>query len=534
MIKQIAKSSKTVSPFIAVKEWELFNTANSDVVLIEPPGGEPEYAVALDYVDYSGPNPLLNRECDIALEQQEDDVAIYQEGVSGSGFFDPSIDDKNADGTFKRLVYDQTEKAFYNQYRNPLEIFGMENIDFPLSRTVRNIGDRFLLFTIPQLIMGDKLVPGTVQMYDTSLDDNVSIYDDALGNLVAGNNLFSKVQEVRTLGNSLFTGSVPNACVTYSAYPAGTPNITASQTWLPSLMPTIEASQVVYYPLIIMSDQEKTSVLTHNMGTITTISGTYFATDLDNQSYVYSSSDGYHWTYTTTSMADGNQEIAYGNGTYVMATSNVNHNTGTTGIVYVSSDGISWTRVDTGIGNFGDYLSIVFANGFFLMMGADINQYSTDGINWTASVNFGSNYAHGLDFLNGLYVASCQLVGVQYSTDGMTWTNTNLGITCTNAAYGNGIYLAVGGTQGNAISYDGTTWSQPATTIDGNASNPWMTTITFGSGFFVAGGQDGKIYTSVDAVNWTTNYAHAQQALGDALYNNGVFMVSEQNINGGS
>lgn len=228
MIKHINSQNLMTTPFIAEKQWELSNTANSDIVLTEPPGGEPEFGVAMDYVDYYG-TPLLNRECNIALEQQEDDLAIYQEGVSGSGFFDPSIDEKNADGTFKRLVYDQTERAFYNQYRNPLNIFGMENIDFPLSKTVRNIGNKFLMFSIPRLLMGDKLVSGTIQMYDTSLDDNVTILDDGFGNLIAGSNLFSKVQEVRPLGNSLYNGLIDNACVTYSMAPAGSPTLIAFQ-----------------------------------------------------------------------------------------------------------------------------------------------------------------------------------------------------------------------------------------------------------------------------------------------------------------
>jgi hypothetical protein len=227
MIKHINPQNFLTTPFAAVKQWELFNTDNPDVILIEPPGAEPEIAIALDYIDYTG-NPILNRECDLALEQQETDLAIYQEGISGSGFFDPSIDLQNPDGTFKRLVYDQTQRSFYNQYQNPLKIFGMDNVDFPLSKTLRNLGNQFLLFTIPQIIMGDKLVPGTIQMYDTSLDDNITITDDGYGNLLAGNNIFSSVQEVRPFVKLWINGEYNNSCATYSFAPIGIPTLSAS------------------------------------------------------------------------------------------------------------------------------------------------------------------------------------------------------------------------------------------------------------------------------------------------------------------
>lgn len=210
MIKQISRDSRTISPFNAIKEWELSNVNKEDLVLIEPPGEIPEYPIALDYVDYSSGSPISNSECNIALEQQEDDLAIYQEGISGSGVFDPSIDEFNFDGTFKRLIYDQIEKAFYNSYKNPTKIFGMDNIDFPLSQTIRNIGNELLVFTVPQLIMGDRLMPKTVVMYDNLIDDTVVIRDDGFGNLFAQHNLFSKVQEVRKLGNVILNGALDN------------------------------------------------------------------------------------------------------------------------------------------------------------------------------------------------------------------------------------------------------------------------------------------------------------------------------------
>jgi hypothetical protein len=220
MIKQISKHNILVSPFTAVKAWELDNVLNQDVVLLEEFSSSvliPDTEVALDYVDYTTLPLSINSNCNIALEQQDADGADYEEGISGSGLFNIESEERNMDGTYKRLIYDQTYRAFYNQYRNPTQIFGLDNIDFSLSNTNRVLSNEFLMFNIPRKIMGDKLVAGTIKMNDTTLDDNIEIYDDSYGNLIVGSNLFSKIQEVRSLSNSYFSGSSNNSCVTYTA-----------------------------------------------------------------------------------------------------------------------------------------------------------------------------------------------------------------------------------------------------------------------------------------------------------------------------
>jgi hypothetical protein len=231
MIKHINSQNILTTPFIAVKERELFNAQNEDVVLIEPNSSSintwndfltwndsltwedltltpiPDTAVALEYIDYNGLFPIINSDCNIALEQQPEDQIIYEEGITGSGLFYPNSEPRNQDGTYKRLVHTQTKAAFYNTYNNPIEIFGIEYIDFPLSKTVRNIADDFRIFNIPQQIFGDRLTENTIQLFDNSLDDNVTITDDGYQNLNAGTNLFSKIQEIRYLGNLLTPGS---------------------------------------------------------------------------------------------------------------------------------------------------------------------------------------------------------------------------------------------------------------------------------------------------------------------------------------
>ena len=220
MIKHINHQNFSTTPFVAAKSWDLYNVQNDESVLLEPSGSSDDTNVALDYIDYTSGIPLLDRECNIALEQQSADILFFQEGITGSGLFDPDNDERNIDGTYKRSVHNQTKNAFYNKRNNPTQIFGVEYIDFPLSQTKRNLSDYFKMFTIPRNIFGEKIKPLSVYFYDTSLDDNVIIHDDGYQNLNAGFNLFSKVQEVRTYiaptgSNQIMPGSASCSCLIY-------------------------------------------------------------------------------------------------------------------------------------------------------------------------------------------------------------------------------------------------------------------------------------------------------------------------------
>lgn len=205
MIKHINHQNFQTTPFVAGKHWHLFNVENDDLVVLESTGSED--TVALEFVDYTAGDPFVNTTCSIALEQQSSDRIIYQEGATGSGFFFPDSEPTNQDGTFKRLVHAQVKSAFYNKFNNPLEIFGVDYIDFPLGKTFRDITDFVRVFTIPRNIFGERVIENTVHLMDNSLDDNVEIIDDGYQNLIARTNLFSKVQEVRLFGNSIQSGS---------------------------------------------------------------------------------------------------------------------------------------------------------------------------------------------------------------------------------------------------------------------------------------------------------------------------------------
>ncbi len=216
MIKQLKKFDIQTTPFIATKNWELLNIQHQDLVILEPYSASvliEDTEVALEFIDYAFGNPygLLNTSCDVALEQQNLDPVLYEEGISGSGLFYPD-DAKNPSGTYKRLVYQQILRAFYNNYQNPLKVFGLESFDFQTSGMQRYLSSYFKIFTLPQEQFGDKIQEGTVVFVDNSFDDNYVVKDDCQGNLMASHNLFSRIQEVRHFENIIYNLESPNTC----------------------------------------------------------------------------------------------------------------------------------------------------------------------------------------------------------------------------------------------------------------------------------------------------------------------------------
>lgn len=208
MIKLIKKFQIKLTPFDAAKTWNM-STINNQDLLLHDSGSytDPEVAVALEFIDYAETQSFDSYGCDIALEQQDDDLLDTRIGLKTSGLFFPELDPINDDGTYKRVVYSQVNSMFYNNTKNPIQTWGINNIDFPLSKTKRKISDEFRLFDVPQNIYGDRIVPKTITLCDYSTDVDFNITDDGDGNLMAGTNLFSKYQEIGDFSNN-FTESI--------------------------------------------------------------------------------------------------------------------------------------------------------------------------------------------------------------------------------------------------------------------------------------------------------------------------------------
>lgn len=214
MIKNFKRSDIQNTPFVATKPWVLTSFQNQDLVLVEEK--PQEIYVAQEFIDYEGGDnlPILNRECNIALEQQNPDSVLYDEGQKREGMFSEN-DPKNNTGTFKRLIYTQIKNSFYNEWNNPTKMFGMENIDFQTSNIKKFLSNEFRVFTIPKNYFGEKMLENTIILVDNALDDNFQITDDGKGNIIAKENLFSRVQEVRRFYNRINASTTSSVCSFY-------------------------------------------------------------------------------------------------------------------------------------------------------------------------------------------------------------------------------------------------------------------------------------------------------------------------------
>ena len=137
------------------------------------------------------------------------------------------------------------------------------------------------------------------------------------------------------------------------------------------------------------------------------VAGGYDGSNLSNKSdKVAYSTDGIHWTVSTTQFSLPNTSIAYGNGVFVFA--------GSYGRMAYSTDGIHWTEV-TVDGLFSldlqqDISAIAYGGGRFVI-GTQYGAlaYSRDGKNWTRlsdaeSISYES-IIRGIAYGNGRFVA---------------------------------------------------------------------------------------------------------------------------------
>ena len=217
MIKALKKYQVQVTPFSATKEWNLNNTCNSNLLLYESTGSCDGSPYALEFIDYGDGSeyPMDNSSCSIALEQQPDDLATLEMGLNVNGIFYPETDPQNSDGTYQRSIYHQVQTMFYNLYLDPSKIWGLENIDFPLSQTQRLLSDEFRLIDVPRVVYGEKILPNSVVLHDTTTDNNYTITDDGNGNLFAGPNLFSSQQELGEFVNEFIANESSSYCDYY-------------------------------------------------------------------------------------------------------------------------------------------------------------------------------------------------------------------------------------------------------------------------------------------------------------------------------
>ena len=135
----------------------------------------------------------------------------------------------------------------------------------------------------------------------------------------------------------------------------------------------------------------------------------------------------------------------------------------------------------------------LFPNGITSLTATVDNSWNPDNRTTTSA-----QWTYGAAYGAGTYVVSGYNGFLRVSTDGINWTQVYLGINGNiEVAYGAGIFVAVSDqTSVTYYSSDGITWT----------ANSWLGfkySITYGGGYFFAGGDSGTLYRSSDGISWT-------------------------------
>ena len=284
------------------------------------------------------------------------------------------------------------------------------------------------------------------------------------------------------------------------------------------------------------------------------------------------STNGTSWV-TSSHNGGSVQGLAYGNGKWVISGSN--------GQIRNSTDAITWVTATANAGT-NYLLRVAYGNGAWVATGNNIIRRSTDAVTWSTinSPLLGTNGFRGLTYTPSGFVATNTQGDVLLSTDGTTWgvdflTPAKAGATF--ARYGNNTVVAGGygnslsssmvnstenlwlaGTNAGGLlgSTDLISWGQkytgfggPINSINygGETSQPigniWtkaprfsyptnnIQALKYDNNVFVSGNYHGVIYSSTDAITWTSRYAPAANLLDYAFgirgigYGNSVWLA---------
>jgi hypothetical protein len=260
--------------------------------------------------------------------------------------------------------------------------------------------------------------------------------------------------------------------------------------------------------------------------------GTYVVGNRNNGKAAYSTDGGKSWTQTDVRFGENHiSSLAYINGTF--------YATGFGGNLSSSLDGITWTPLGSGLLNNADIKTIAYGNGITLIAGTNgqaayIQGYPSLGAAWKSIngfPNFSANFnsiAYGLDTAgNPLFVISGQEALTGYSNDGINWTDTTYQTNKIFPPTGSQSSIKMVAYDPNnrkfvVVGFHEAAYVVPApgnfTWVGVNleeimgttARTSWLNAVTYGGGYFVAGGSGGQAISSTDGVSWAITGVQGQ------------------------
>jgi hypothetical protein len=243
--------------------------------------------------------------------------------------------------------------------------------------------------------------------------------------------------------------------VTYTpAYSTDGTNWAAAS--MPSTSQTVSYSSVAFGSNLFVAAIRRIDAWSNSISPIE--DGTYV-------DFVYTSSDGQNWTLRSVPAMGPQSDIAYGNGTFLVALHNTVTFTGVTTtkthLAYLTStDGVNWTQrtPPTQL----DIESCCFGRGMFLLLPASGNAIftSTNGISWTQRTLPVSSSWSRVRFCGGVFVATTSTSGTDIATsnDGITWS---LGSLPTTASW-----LSAAGISSGIVAVSSSSMAKAAATTD--------------------------------------------------------------------
>lgn len=250
---------------------------------------------------------------------------------------------------------------------------------------------------------------------------------------------------------------------------------------------------------------------------------------------IVTSIDGVTWSRQESSFGNFNS-AAYGDGRMIAYGGDFG------GCFGLSENGAVWTELvnETFAGR---SFALAHGAGRFVAVGPGVDPLasggsayaSTDGVTWadaSGEIPEVRSVTHGGDKFVAVGTAA-----IAISSDGLSWTSAPFDAPrqLFDVAHGAGVFVAVGNSGSIFSSVDGVHWSEEQSGLSGGY---FLRGVTYGDGLFVAVGDQydpdlrmntSMIITSPDGAHWTTRHSGVGQELRDVVYGNGRFVVVGQN-----
>ncbi len=234
---------------------------------------------------------------------------------------------------------------------------------------------------------------------------------------------------------------------------------------------------------------------------------------------ILASLDASGWTPVISGTPDRLETIVYAEGTFVAA--------GENGVILTSTNGINWWQRNFGVTR--DLDGLEAAGGGLVVVGkGGTILTSTNGADYRAAESGITNDLHGVAQGDGLWVAVGEPGIILTSSNRVDWTVRDSGNTNSlkDVTFADGQWIAVG-TQGTvARSDDGVNWSSTYT------SPPFdLNAVAYGDGRFLIAGdgpgnQNGSLFRSPDGITWKPSPEVFGKNLRGIAFASGTFLIA--------